>query len=158
MAAPKRAATFGTPETSYEADPHALALEQAHHLRAGAWSALDIANLADEIEDVADSERRLLTSAFRIILLHLLKWDNQPERRTRSWTTSIRTHRLAVLYQLEDCPSLASQIPDRIERAYRRARIDASGETDLDESLFAEDLPYNYDEIITRPVSWPPAP
>ena len=158
VAAPKRAATFDVPETSYEADPHAWALEQANHLRAGAWSKLDSANLADEIEDVAGSERRRLTSAFRIILLHLLKWDHQPERRTRSWTTSIRTQRLAVLYQLEDCPSLAPQVPDLIERAYQRARIEASGETDFDETVFPEDLPYILDEIMTHPIPRPPAP
>ena len=107
---------------------------------------------------MAGSERRRLTSAFRIILLHLLKWDHQPERRTRSLTTSIRTQRLAVLYQLEDCPSLAPQVPDLIERAYQRARIEASGETDLDETVFPEDLPYTLDEIMTRPIPRPPAP
>ena len=153
MAAPRRVAVEGT---AYEADASAWALEQADHLRSGRWSRLDVVHLADEIEALARSERHALTSALQVILLHLLKWDHQPDRRTRSWVNSIRTQRLAVAEGLEDNPSLAPQIGDLVVRAYRRARIDAAGETGLDESVFPAECPYDLENIITRPVPWPP--
>ncbi|GAB6843310.1 hypothetical protein HNR00_002236 [Methylorubrum rhodinum] len=153
MAAPRRVAVEGT---AYEADASAWALEQADHLRAGRWSRLDVAHLADEIEALARSERRALTSALQVILLHLLKWEHQPDRRTRSWVDSIRTQRLAVAEDIEDSPSLVPQLDELVARAYRRARIDAAGETGLDDDAFPAECPYILEDIMTRPVPWPP--
>lgn len=153
MAAPKRVAVD---DTSYEADLSAWALEQAGHLRAGRWSHLDATHIADEIEALSRSERHALTSALQVILLHLLKWDHQPARRTRSWATSIRTQRLAVTDRLEDNPSLVPQAGDLIARAYRRARIEAASETMLPEAAFPLACPYDFDELMTRTIPWPP--
>lgn len=153
MATPRRVAVD---DTRYEADASAWAREQAEHLRAGRWSRLDVAHLADEIEALARSERHALTSALQVILLHLLKWDHQPARRTRSWTTSIRTQRLAVADRLEDNPSLVPQVGDLIARAYRRARIEAASETALAEATFPATCPYGFEEIMTRTTPWPP--
>lgn len=152
MAAPRRVAVEGT---AYEADASAWALEQADHLRAGRWSRLDVVHLADEIEALARSERRALTSALQVILLHLLKWDHQPGRRTRSWVDSIRTQRLAVAEDLEDNPSLVPQLDEIVARAYRRARIKAASETGLDDNAFPAECPYTFDDVMTRPVPWP---
>ena len=130
--------------------------EQAGHLRAGRWSRLDATHIADEIEALSRSERHALTSALQVILLHLLKWDHQPARRTRSWATSIRTQRLAVTDRLEDNPSLVPQAGDLIARAYRRARIEAASETMLPEATFPLACPYSFDELMTRTILWPP--
>lgn len=157
VAAPKRAAAPSTWTTSFDADPYGSAIEQASHLRASAWTKLDVSHLADKIEDVAATERHRLSSSFRIILLYLLKWDHQPERRSRSWTVSIRNQRLAAEEQLEHSPSLVPQIGDLVKRAYRRARIEAAGETGLEDDAFPEVCPYDYETITTRPVPWPPA-
>lgn len=154
MAAPRRAAKVAG--TAYEVDVSAWALEQAHHLRAGSWAQIDIAHLADEIEAVSRTERHALTSALRVILLHMLKWDHQPERRTRSWVASIRTQRLAVAEQIEDSPSLVPQIPQLLARAYRRARIEAGTETGLDDAAFPKACPYDFDAVMDRAFAWPP--
>jgi hypothetical protein len=156
VASPKRS-VVETARTAHEADLSAWAMEQAARRRAAAWSRLDIDNLADEIEDVARSERHALTSAPHIILLHLLEWDHQPERRTRSWAESIRTQRLAVQDRLDDSPSLNRQIGERLPRAYRRARVEAAGETGLDEAVFPAACPYGFEELMTREIPWPPA-
>ncbi len=37
-----------------------------------------------------------LESALRVLLTHMLKWDHQPEKRSRSWSLSIRDQRLAL--------------------------------------------------------------
>ncbi|MBV8357932.1 MAG: DUF29 family protein, partial [Deltaproteobacteria bacterium] len=47
---------------------------QASLLRSGNYAALDSANLAEELEEMAVSERRRVVSLLRVVLVHLLKW------------------------------------------------------------------------------------
>ena len=75
---------------SYETDVIAWANRQAALLRAGRFSELDIANIAEEIEDVGKSEERELASRMAVLLMHLLKWQYQPERQSRSWLRTIK--------------------------------------------------------------------
>ena len=157
MAAPRRVERQRI-ETPYEADVSAWSLEQAAHLHSGAWDRLDVAHLADEIEASSRTEHHALTSALRVILRHTIKWDHRSERRTRSGVASIRTHRLAVADRIEDSPSLVPRIPEYLTRAYRPARIDAAGETGLDESAFPAACPYTDDAIMTRAIAWPTEP
>jgi hypothetical protein len=142
--------------TGYEEDFYLWANEQAERLRRGEWSRLDALNLAEEIEDLGREVYNELESRFRIILLHLLKWDHQPGRRTRSWTASIKVQRIDAEELLQKHHSLGPRVPEAIAEAYRRARIEASGETDLDEDTFPPECPYSFDEIMTRPIPWPP--
>ncbi|BBF93224.1 DUF29 domain-containing protein [Blastochloris tepida] len=141
----------------YEDDTYSWAFEQAALLRAGRWSELDIGHLADEIEDVGKSEARELESALRLVLMHLLKWDHQPEKRTRSWTLSIAVHRKFAARALRKNPGLKGVLVEVLADAYETARLEASGETDLDLSVFPEACPYDFDTLMTRPVEWPPA-
>jgi hypothetical protein len=67
--------------TLYDRDFDAWAQQQAEALRAKAWNQLDIAHLAEEIEELRKSERKAVRSQLRIILSHLLKWVYQPEGR-----------------------------------------------------------------------------
>jgi hypothetical protein len=144
-----------TEGTDYDGDFYLWANEQAERLRRGEWSRLDALNLAEEIEDLGRELYNKLESAFRIILLHLLKWDHQPARRTRSWTVSIELQRMDAEQLLEKHHSLARRIPEAISDAYRRSRIEAAGETGLDQRAFPEECPYSLDEIMTRSIPWP---
>jgi hypothetical protein len=141
----------------YEDDFYLWANAQAECLRRGEWSRLDALNLAEEIEDLGREIYNKLESAFRIILLHLLKWDHQPERRTRSWTTSIKVQRIDAEELLAEHHSLEPRVPEAITGAYRRARIEAAGETGLEQDVFPEECPYAFDAIMTRPIPWPEA-
>jgi hypothetical protein len=71
--------------TLYEQD-FALWSEQMADLIANRqFDQLDIENLVEEIRDLSKRERDRLFSSLRLILHHLLKWDHQPELRSRSW-------------------------------------------------------------------------
>lgn len=153
----RRAAGKSRMPVAYDVDLAAWAIEQAANLRTGAWSQLDLVNLIDEVEALARAERNAFTSALRVILLDILKWDHQPTRRNRSWCTSIRIERMAGLERLEDSPSLSGYLPEAMDRAYRKARVEAAGETGLDEDLFPENRPYGFEEIMGREFPWPPA-
>jgi hypothetical protein len=155
--ATRRPAGQQSPADLYHRDVYNWALQQAAALRAGDLERLDLTNLAEEIQDLGSEQLHKLTSAYRVILIHMLKWDHQPERRTRSWVTSIRSHQAAAGDVLEDSPGLRSRQPVALARGYRRARIDAGGETGLGEDAFPETCPYTLDEVMSRDFVWPAA-
>lgn len=130
-------------------------MEQAALLRAGRVTEADVLNIAEEIEDVGKDEYYRLESALRVILLHLLKWDHQPERRSRSSWSSVTVQRDGVRDILQDNPGLKQSISKAIERAYRKARVEASAQTRKKLNVFPVQCPYDWDEIIDRPIEWP---
>ena len=80
--------------TFYEADPYAWALVQADLLRAGRFGDLDLANLIDEVADLARSQRNAVFNNARIVIEHLLKLEHSPAADPRNgWRTSVREHR-----------------------------------------------------------------
>ena len=103
-------------------DTYRWAFEQAAHLRARRFDQVDIMNVADEIESVGKIEFKSFASGLEIILLHMLKWDHQPSRRSRFWVNSILEHRRRVIEDLEDSPSLKARQAEAVGRAYGTAR------------------------------------
>ena len=140
--------------TLYEHDFYAWANEQAALLRAGNLSAADIENIAEEIESMGRSERRELVSRLTVLLLHLLKWQYQPERRGASWEASIANTRDQLGVHLRDNPSLKAQLPESIAAAYRYARRDAAGETSLRISTFPAVCPWSVEQAMDEGF-WP---
>jgi hypothetical protein len=138
-----------------EGDLYSWALRQAELLRAGRLTEIDAAAIAEEIDDVGEEEYHRLESALRVVMLHLLKWDHQPDRRSRSWALSIYEHRRRVHRQLRRSPGLKSQLDEALEGAYEDARLEASSETGSPLKTFPPDLPFEHVEIMERPIIWP---
>ena len=136
--------------TSYDRDLYSWSLEQARLVREGRWGAIDRENVAEEIESLGREQFNKLESALRVLLLHMLKWDHQPELRSRSWTLSIKAQRIELDDVLGDNPGLRPRIGEAIARGYRKARIEAARETGLDEERFPEQCPYSWDDIVSR--------
>jgi hypothetical protein len=80
----------------------------------------------------------------------MLKWDYQPERRSRSWEATIAVQRDHAMRQLRKNPSLKGRRAEAVGYAYSDARRLASGETDLDQDRFPEECPYDWDAILNR--------
>jgi hypothetical protein len=138
----------------YDQDFYAWANDQARLLRAGKLSEADVDHIAEEIESIGKAEKRELVSRLEVLLMHLLKWEFQPERRGKSWTATIRVQRNRLMSHLADNPSLKRLIPQTIEAAYGNARIEAAEETGLDEALFPETCPWVFEQIVD-PAFWP---
>jgi hypothetical protein len=138
------------PAAGYADDFYSWLMEQAAHLRSGRWGALDRENLAEEIESLGREQFNKLESTLRVLLMHMLKWDHQPDRRSRSWVLSIKAQRLELDDVLSDNPGLKPRIAEASARAYRKARIEAANETPLEESEFPEACPYSWDDIVAR--------
>ena len=99
--------------TSYEADVIVWAREQVALLRSGKLTEIDIAHIAEEIEDAGKSEKRELSSRMAVLLCHLLKWRYQPERRSTSWQRTIKEQRRAIALPLKETPSLNSSLTEQ---------------------------------------------
>lgn len=142
----------------YETDVIAWADEQARLLRAGLFSQLDIEHIADEIEDVGRSEKRELRNRMAILLMHLLKWQCQPERQGNSWRRTINVQRREIAGHVQSVPSLKADLnqPAWWEGAWADALIAATRETGLDFEAFPEFCPWTFEQIMD-PDFWPAA-
>jgi hypothetical protein len=144
----------GAPATK-EADLYSWAMRQAELLRAGRLSEIDPIAIAEEIDDVGEEQYDKLESALRVLMLHLLKWEHQPDMRSRSWTASVREQRRRVLRQLRKNPGLKSRLDEALLEAYEDARDEASIETGLPLHVFPANRPFEYADVMERPVVWP---
>jgi hypothetical protein len=120
----------------YERDFYAWSQEQAELLRLGKFSEADIANIIEEIETLGRSEMRELVSGLRVLLLHLLKWQYQPNLQGLSWRATIIVQRGELADHLTESPSLKSRLPEAMARAYRLALAEAAVETGLAKQIF----------------------
>jgi hypothetical protein len=137
----------------YEDDLYGWVEEQVALLKAGRLSEIDAVNIAEELGDVGKDQYDKLESAIRIVVLHLLKWDYQPARRSRSWVLSIQEHRRRIARLLKKNPSLKSSLDDAVDEGYEDARGDAIRETDLPAESFPHVCPYVWDVIVDRVVA-----
>jgi Domain of unknown function DUF29 len=141
--------------TTKEVDVYSWAVHQAELLRAGRLAEIDAVAIAEEIDDVGEEQYDKLESALRVLMLHLLKWDHQPDKRSRSWTASVREQRRRVLRQLRKNPGLRSRLNEALGDAYEDARDEAYVETGLPLKVSPANRPFDYKEIMQRPVVWP---
>ena len=134
-------------KTSYERDFFAWLNAQAAHLRARDWDALDLDHVIEEIESLGNEQRHAVESHLRVLLLHLLKWTYQPQRRRRGWRSSVNNARAEIEARLRRSPSLRREMSEFLNWAYPKARRAAADETDLPLTTFPEACPWSFDQL-----------
>ena len=132
----------------YEADFYAWTQAQVFLLRHQRWSQLDLLNLIEEIESLGKQQRQELRNRLSILIGHLLKWQYQPQSRSRSWLATIKVQRLDTIELLEDNPSLKSDLAEILDKAYERAIALAIKETNLSPQTFPRECHYSLAEIL----------
>jgi hypothetical protein len=152
---PASPGTRGAGQARYDRDLYGWAVEQAALLRAGRIAEADARNIAEEIDDVGNEQYDKLASALLLILVHLLKWDYQPERRSRSWSLSIQVQRNNVERVLRKNPGLKPHFEEAMADGYKNARLQAAGQTKLSVKKFPLRCPYSRRDITDRAISWP---
>lgn len=135
-------------ETTYTTDFNKWVEQTAQLLRSRRWQDLDIQHLIEEVEDLGKSERLRMASQLRSLLLHLLKWQYQPQRRSDSWLDSITDARTQSALAIEDSPSLRSYPEEQLKPSYQRARRQAAKQTEMPLEVFPEDCPYAQDLVL----------
>jgi hypothetical protein len=138
----------------YEEDFHGWAHQQAELIRTGQLAQLDLDHIAGELEDLGNSQRSELESRLTLILQHLLKWQYQPARRSRSWTNTVIEQRSRVRRLLRKNPSLNAKIDEVVAEAYEYARLRASAETDQVIETDPSGCPWTPGQILEE-VFWP---
>lgn len=109
---------------------------------------IDVNHLIEELEALGRTEKKALRSYLRLIVMHLLKWQYQPNKRSKSWKITIRNNRFEVEESLEDNPSLRTQLSEFLEQCYPRARVEASDETGLSIAIFPVSCPFTLEQIL----------
>ncbi|SIO41275.1 protein of unknown function DUF29 [Bradyrhizobium erythrophlei] len=137
-------------QSLYEDDLYAWTTRQATLIRAGRVDELDLDHIAEELDDLGSEIYRRLESALTILFAHMLKWDYQPERRTRSWEATIREQRKRIAKLLEKNPSLKSKLAEATTEGYEYGRDRASGETDMPVESFPEKSEYTWHDVMER--------
>ena len=138
--------------TRYEDDLYTWLLEQVELLRAGRLDEIDADNIAEELADVGASERARLDSILRVLVMHMLKWDQQPDFRTPSWVYSLEEQRRRYAKLMRQNPGLKSYQEEALESMFPIARSWAAAETHFDESEFPATCPYSWDDLLKRPL------
>jgi len=105
----------------YQDDFYVWALEQADRLRARRFDALDLDNLIEEVEGLADVKRSAVLNNARVIMEHLLKLQHSPAADPRKgWRASVIEHRARL--EVELTPRLRQILDDERPRIYGIAR------------------------------------
>jgi Domain of unknown function DUF29 len=132
----------------YETDFYAWTQEQTVLLRNQQWHRIDLPNLIEEVESLGKQQRQELRNRLSILIGHLLKWEYQPQRRSRSWLATLRIQRIDTIELLEDNPSLKSYLQEALDKAYLKGIELAVMETDLPGNAFPVACPYNLTDIL----------
>ncbi len=127
---------------SYDQDLYAWTFENTQLLREGQFAKIDVPNIIEELESMARKDKRQLISRLAVLLMHLLKWQFQPQRRSASWEITLKIQRLKVRELLEESPSLKYEVESKLREAYQRAVLEAAQETKLPLKTFPATCPY----------------
>lgn len=141
--------------SAYSADFDTWIGRTAQLLREGRWAEIDTEQLIEEIEDLGKRDRRAVVSQLIRLLLHLLKWQYQSERRSDSWLDSITDARVQIELAFEDSPSLRNYLTEQVEASYQRARRQAAQQTRINVSDFPQHCPYDLSQCLLE--GWLPS-
>ncbi|OGT44797.1 MAG: hypothetical protein A3F42_02470 [Gammaproteobacteria bacterium RIFCSPHIGHO2_12_FULL_37_34] len=132
----------------YEKDFYAWAIHNAQLLRAGKLLEVDAEHVAEEIESMGKSEKRELINLLALLIAHLLKWQHQVIRRSKSWELTIKEQRFELTDLLEESPSLRHELEKQLSHAYKKALLIAEKETGLEQKHFKKQCPFTLKQML----------
>ncbi len=112
------------------------------------FAEIDLENLLEELESMGKNDKNALKSNLRTILMHLLKYKYQPDKRTNSWKYTIIEHRIRLEDTFKTSPSLYRFLEDIFNESYQYARKLAAGETGLSIQIFPPESPFTIEEVL----------
>lgn len=78
---------------------------------------------------------------------HLLKWDYQPEKCSKSWRVTIQIQRQEINDLLEENPSLKPYVLEAIAKGYQAGLDLVRLETSLDYKDLPQTCPYTLEQL-----------
>jgi hypothetical protein len=132
----------------YDEDFYEWTRVNGEMLRAGRFDRADIEHIAEEIEDMGKRDLRALDSRMEVLLVHLLKCQFQPEKRSASWQNTVAVQRTGVARLLERYPSFRGRIKPDLPINYGFALRRVVRETGLPKSHFPAECPFTVEQIL----------
>ena len=133
--------------TLHDLDETAWLEAMAELAREGRGDELDLPNLAEYLGDRALRDRREVESRLVVLMAHLLKWEHQPEHRSRSWRCTVIEQR-QELRRLAGRGVLRAHAEEVLAEVYAEAVERASAETGLASEAFPNRVPYALDSLL----------
>jgi hypothetical protein len=137
-------ALYEQDETAWLETMSALAAE-------GRYAEMDYPHLSEYLADMAKRDRREVLSRLTTLIIHRLKWEHQPAKRSNSWRATMAEQR-RELEELLTSGTLRNYAQEVLPRAYRDAVEQAALETDLPESTFPSENTRSLDEWMAKEV------
>lgn len=99
-------------------------------------------------ENMSQQQRKALKSHLVRLMMHLLKWRYQPDKRSTSWTRTIVNARIEIRDAREAMPSLNEAFIESIwEKAFQDAIAQAKAEMNLSRKDIFEPAPLTWEEV-----------
>ena len=122
---------------------HELATTSPFRTARAALQALQRGNVPDAsagieelVETLARSDKRALRSHLTRLLAHIIKWQTQPEKRSRSWRASIRNARREIASIQEETPSLTRAVIESMwQDCFEAAKEEAEGDMNQESTV-----------------------
>ena len=134
----------------YEIDFYAWTQRQSLLLRNCQWAQVDLDNVIEEIESLGRQQRQELRNRLAILIGHLLKWEYQSEKRSRSWFATINVQRLDIGELILDNPSLKPYLAEALDIAYKKGVMLAVKDSGLPSKTFPSTAAYSLDTILSE--------
>lgn len=131
----------------YETDFYGWLMQQSHLLKTGEFKQLDITNLVEELQSLGKQQRQELRNRLGVLLGHFLKWQFQPERRSKSWKSTIREQRREIVRLMKENPSLKPYLEEAMLSGYQSGLDLVVRETPLDYPDLPEDCIYSFEQV-----------
>ena len=138
----------GQSSPAYETDFYAWTQQQAKFLQEEKWSCLDIPKLVEEIESLGKQQRQELRNRLGVLLGHLLKWEFQFSKRSKSWFVTLREQRREIRDLLEESPSLKPYLPEALQKAYASGIDLVVRETPIRDRDLPSACPYTLEQVL----------
>jgi hypothetical protein len=145
----------------YETDYYAWLHEQARLLECGHFEALDMAQLVEELDLMAESGPGELYNRLSVLLAHLLKLTVAAEflpgvhdRAQRGWRLTCREQRRRLARLLRRNPSLWPTVSEEVTEAFEVARLQALAALQVDEARLPAQCPWPPEQVLDDDF-WP---
>ena len=136
------------PAAGYDADFFQWTQSTAELIRQGRVAEIDLEHVAEEIEDIGRRDRREGRSRMIVLVMHLLKWEMQPQLRTPSSRSTIDEQRMQIQLIIQDSPSLRRIPSEELASTYEHAVERASTETGVEAKRFPPSCSYTAEQIL----------
>ena len=141
-------------KTLYETDDYEWLSATIELLKNRQFSALDLENLIEELEDLGSEKRNAVVSLLNQIIRHLLLleyWTSERERNTNHWRSEIVNFRDQLDQRLTT--NLRNYLQENLDSIYKRALLYVKEKTGYSVE-FPKECPYTFEQLLD--LSWFP--